>query len=97
MMPISQMGKLRPEGVEASWLSSPVELGFGAWIICLQAVALKSRGHHEATGRLFTCLTSAAGVGRLCGLRSIWTLVTGEQALRTVVGGCGSNHPTPIS
>lgn len=59
--------------------SSPVELGFGARIICLQTVALKSRGLREATSRLFTSLTSVAGVGGLCGLRSIWTLVTGEK------------------
>jgi len=65
--------------VKQAGSSSPVESGFGARIICLQAVALKSRGLREATGRLFTSLTSVAGVGGLCGLRSIWTLVTGEQ------------------
>lgn len=42
--------------------SSVVELGFGVQIICLQMAALESHGLCEATDRLFTSLTSAAGV-----------------------------------
>lgn len=73
--------------------SSPVELGFGARIICLQVVALKSHGLREATGRLCTSLTSVAGVGGFCGLRSIQTLVTVKQG--TEESGWRVRHQPP--
>lgn len=44
--------------------SSVAELGFGVQIICLQMVALELHGLCEATDKLFTSLTSAAGVRR---------------------------------
>lgn len=82
------------------WLgpSSVGELGFGVQRICLQVVALKSRGLCEATGRLLTSLLQVRGTlwARIAEHHlhhGHWPWATG--AMRTLAGGSRITAPAP--